>query len=113
MARHWSEEVARRHLEGLGYRVVAENYSLRGGEVDLVALDGDVHVFVEVRQRRSNRFGTAADSLTDAKLERLRRAALHFTSKRYGRDDLPMRFDVVLIEGDKRSWRLEHLRNAF
>lgn len=113
MARHWAETLARQHLQALGYRILAENYALRGAEIDLVAQDGEVLVFIEVRQRASSRFGSAAESVTAAKQRRLRRAALHFVYERYRRDDLPMRFDAVLVEGTCASHRLEHLKDAF
>jgi putative endonuclease len=113
VARHWAETLARQHLQALGYRILAENYTLRGAEIDLVAQDGEVLVFIEVRQRASSRFGSAAESVTATKQRRLRRAALHFVYERFKRDDLPMRFDAVLIEGTRASHRLAHLKGAF
>lgn len=111
--RHWAEGVAKGFLEHQGYRILAENYSVRGGELDLVAQDGEVLVFVEVRQRADSRHGGPAESLQPGKLERLRDAALHYLVEHYRRDDLPLRFDAVLITGSRERHRLEHLKNAF
>lgn len=107
--RHWAEGVARAYLEARGYAILAENYTVRGAEIDLIVKQGDLTVVVEVRQRRGSRFGTPAETLTPAKLVRLQQAALHFISERYGRDDLPLRFDAVLVSGDARDYTVAHL----
>ncbi len=113
MVRHWSEEQAKNYLLSRGYRLLAENYTVRGGELDLVVQEGDVIVFVEVRQRRSNRYGSSAESIGMQKITRLRRAALHYLVTRYGRDDLPVRFDAILIEGSRDRFALQHLEAVF
>lgn len=113
MARHWSEEVARRHLEAAGYTIVAENYSVRGAELDLVAERGGLIVFVEVKQRASDRYGSPAETISPAKVARLRRAALHYLVTERGRDDLPLRFDAILLSGREKGYSLEHLEAAF
>lgn len=82
--RHWAEEVAKAHLQRLGYRVVAENYRVRGAEIDLIAEAEGVLVIVEVKQRRRDRFGTPAEQLTPQKLRRLQQAALLYLAERYG-----------------------------
>lgn len=111
MTRHWSEELARRYIESLGYRILAQNHTLRGGEIDLVAQDGSTLVFIEVKQRSSGRYGTPGEAITPRKLERLRRGALHYMVTRYKRDDLPLRFDAILVHGHQNTHRLEHLKN--
>lgn len=109
--RHWAEELAQRHLEALGWTLIEANYRIRSGEVDLVMREGDTVVFVEVRQRRTDRFGGAAASVGAAKRRRLRRTALHFMTVRFGRADLPMRIDAVLVHGTSSDHVLEHLRS--
>lgn len=110
-ARHWAEGVARRHLEGLGWRILEANFAARGGEIDLVAMDGGTVVFVEVRQRRSDRYGHPAETIDRRKLGRLERTARLFLSQRFGAD-VPARFDAVLVLGDERRHRLTHLRDV-
>ncbi len=107
--RHWAEEVAKTYLEARGYTVLAENYTVRGAEIDLVVARDGLTVIVEVRQRRSGRYGTPAETLTPHKLARLQGAALHFIAEHYARDDLPLRFDAVFVSGDARAHTLEHL----
>lgn len=94
-----AEARAEAHLRALGREVVARNYRIPGGEIDLVSRDGDVLVFTEVRQRRSARFGSAAESVTPRKLALMQRAALAYLLREHGRDDLPCRLEVLTIDG--------------
>jgi putative endonuclease len=109
--RHWAETIAKRHLLLSGYALLAENYSVRGGEIDLVMKDRDVIVFIEVRQRAKETHGTAAETITPRKLQKLQKTALSFLVKTFGRDDLFIRFDAVLLTGTEKDYRLEHLEN--
>jgi putative endonuclease len=111
--RHWAEAEAKAYLQTQGYTILAENYTVRGAEVDLIAQDEDTLVFVEVKQRRSARYGSAAETISAAKIERLRGAALVYIAETYARDDLPLRFDALLIEGSASSFSVTHLRGAF
>jgi putative endonuclease len=100
------EERAARHLAAQGLRVLARNFRVKGGEIDLVCRDGATTVFVEVRRRARADFGGAAYSITSTKQRRLVLAARHWLA-RHGEDDC--RFDCVLIDGDKLEW----VKNAF
>ena len=111
-ARHWAEELARAALERRGWTTVAANARVPGGELDLVMHDGRVLVFVEVRQRRGAAQGGAAESLVARKRARVRRAAALWLT-RHGGDDRPVRFDAVLVDGDRHAPRLRHVRDAF
>jgi putative endonuclease len=91
-----AEALAARYLATRGLTIVQRNYRCRGGEIDLIARDGEVLVFVEVRLRRNRAFGTAAESITAAKRRRLRLAARHYLA-RLGREP-PCRFDAVLLD---------------
>lgn len=107
------EALAARHLEGLGFRIVARNVHLRHAELDLVALEGACLVFVEVRLRASARFGSAAESVDPRKQRRIARAA----SELLARGGLPrhsrVRFDVIAIDAGTTPPGLTHLRDAF
>ncbi len=104
--------MAARHLRWRGYQVIARNFRAAGAEIDLVAMDGGTLVFVEVKARRGNIAGTAADAVDETKQKRIRRAAGIFAA-RYRADNCPIRFDVVAISGDGLSRKFEILRNAF
>jgi putative endonuclease len=101
------EREAERLLERHGLRIVARNYRTRVGEIDLVAQDGDVLVFVEVRLRARDGFGGAAASIGPAKQRRLAAAASLYLS-RLGRAPR-CRFDVVTLDDGAPRW----LRGAF
>ena len=88
-----------RHLERLGYRVIPTNFRARGGELDLVALDGDALAIVEVRYRASDRYGGAAASITRGKRTRIIRAARALLAVNPPLAKLPARFDVVEVSG--------------
>ena len=77
--------------------MVTANYRTRFGEIDLIMRDGNALVFVEVRQRRSAAFGSAAESITASKRAKIVRAAQAFlqTSGHVG----PVRFDVIAFDG--------------
>ncbi|WP_027892432.1 YraN family protein [Calidithermus chliarophilus] len=101
----WAEAVARKYLLAKGYALLGQNRRTPHGEIDLWMRQGEVYVAVEVKQRRDGRFGTPLEALTPQKYERLWRSALYLL----GRDDLPVRFEAVLVYGTPRCFRLEHL----
>jgi len=106
------EAVAERFLRDLRYRIVARNFRCRAGEIDLVALDGRVLVFVEVRSRRGDRTGTPLESVDGRKQAQVARVARHFLAAR-GLGDHDARFDVVGIRFDQDPPEVEHVRAAF
>lgn len=93
-----AEALAAEFLQARGLTIVARNYRCRGGEIDLIASDGDTLVFVEVRLRSDAAFGGAAESITAAKKKRLTFAAAHYLS-RLGQmsQEPPCRFDAILL----------------
>ena len=107
--RHWAEDAAKDYLLAQGYRILAENYTVRGAEVDLIAEKDGVIVVAEVKQRRSERFGTPAEMISRKKMVRLQGAALHYISAEFGRDDLPLRFDALLFLGTETDYQVTHL----
>ena len=91
------EQLARRHLEQQGYEFVTANWRRPHGEIDLIMRDGDVLVFVEVRTRRSERVGSAEESVTPAQVTRLLRAAESFLAEQPALADLLWRVDLVAV----------------
>jgi putative endonuclease len=101
-----AEALAAAYLERQGLAIVARNFRTRLGEIDVIARDGPVLVFVEVRMRRSARFGGAAESITATKQARLVAAANVYLA-RLGREP-PCRFDAILmrsLDPDTIEWR--------
>jgi putative endonuclease len=91
------EELASRALKKRGYRILARRERSRLGEIDIVARDGPALVFVEVKTRRSNRFGLPVEAVDRRKQQRLVRLALAYTARR-GLGGTPIRFDIVAVE---------------
>lgn len=96
------EQKARAYLESQGLKFVAANQQFKCGELDLVMLEDDTLVFVEVRQRKSNRFGSAVESIDYRKQQKWLNAANMwlFTKRKQSLDTAKCRFDVVAFEGD-------------
>jgi putative endonuclease len=88
------EQAAEAFLTRRGYRVIGRNYRAPGGEIDLVAREGSVLCFVEVRARRSSRFGTPEETVGPHKQRRLRLAAARYLAEH---GDAECRFDVVAM----------------
>ena len=108
-----AEEQALRYLEDRGLQPVERNYASRRGEIDLVMRDRDTLVFVEVRLRHDNRFGSAAESVTGPKQQRITRAASHFLCSRKQWRNHPCRFDVLAISGRGETPQIDWIRDAF
>jgi len=104
------ESLAAEYLKRRGFRIIRRNFYCRGGEIDLIALDGDSLVFVEVKYRRTDTFGNPLEAVNATKQKRICRAASYFCV-RYGYSmDRSFRFDVVAILG---NGKITHVENAF
>jgi len=113
-----AETAARDALLKVGLREVARNVNYRGGELDLVMLDGSGRdgitlVFVEVRYRQSQAFGGGAGSVDIGKRRKLVHAAQLFLAEHREYAHAACRFDVVDAEGDPQAPRITWLRDAF
>ena len=106
------EDLACRELRRLGYDVLARRYRTRHGEIDIIARDRQVIVFIEVKARQDDRFGGAGAAVTPLKQRRVARMATDFLARR-GWLGAECRFDVVTIEFNGGSPRIEVIRHAF
>ena len=103
-----NEKIASDYLRLQGLSLVTSKYRSRYGEIDLIMRDKDVLVFVEVRYRRSNRFGGAAMSITPGKQRKIALTALQFLQKNK-KTSHHCRFDVVAISERETEW----IKSAF
>lgn len=96
------EYQARAFLERQGLKFIAANQIFKCGELDLIMQQGETLVFVEVRQRKSNQFGSAIESIDYRKQQKWLDAANMwlFTQRRQSLDTANCRFDVIAFEGD-------------
>ncbi len=109
-----AEREAALYLRRRGYSVIAQNLRSKLGEIDLVAVKGEVVAFVEVKARSSDEFGTPYEALRPRQRQRIHRAATAFVTKR-GWHDRTMRFDLVAVDLDERGRviKIEHIPDAF
>lgn len=107
------EAVAEAYLKGKKYRVIERNFRCRGGEVDIIARDGQTLVFVEVKARQTLNYGPPQLAVTPFKQRQISKAALTWLAKNK-MEDQPARFDVVAITlPDHDVPEIEHIRDAF
>ena len=109
-----AEDAAAEFLRRRGYKIAQRNFATRLGEIDIVAVDEGMVVFVEVKSRVSTEYGPPEVAVDGRKQAKLRRIAQLFL-ERHRLLDTPCRFDVVALtrpsEGD--DWHIELFRDAF
>lgn len=106
------ERIAFEYLIGHGFVVIQRNYRFLRGEIDLVAREGDVLVFCEVKTRQGDTYGPPEAAITPSKQRQLRKVAEGFLAEREMRNQA-CRFDVLAIRLDGRKGTVNHIRNAF
>lgn len=106
------ERLSAAYLAQRGYIILERNFRCRGGEIDLIALDGATLVFVEVKLRRTLVRGAPIEALTPIKQSRVRRAAQLYLSY-CGRMFPRIRFDVMCIMKGSKNTDITHLKAAF
>ncbi len=106
------EELAAAYLRRKGYEILCRNYRCARGEIDIVAKDGQVLVFVEVKTGRSHSFGPPESWVDRRKQEHLGQAAAVYLEER-GLEDVDCRFDVVAVRWEHDEARVQHIENAF
>ncbi|MDO5131415.1 MAG: YraN family protein [Eubacteriales bacterium] len=103
------EDMAADYLTRRGVRILARNFRDRDGEIDLVGEQDGTILFIEVKYRRDDRYGSPAEAVTAGKQKSICRTALYYLHLHHCPEQQPARFDVVSISGKDVQW----LRNAF
>lgn len=107
-----AEALAAAYLVKRGYKIIGQNINYRFGELDIVARDKHVLVFIEVKHRRSQIYGTPYEAVTRSKQHKIILAANAYLQKYSGK--IPTcRFDVVSLVGDLKNPHIEHISDAF
>lgn len=107
-----AENKALQYLKKRGLQCKERNFHSRYGEIDLICLDKDVIVFVEVRYRKNQQFGGAVASITNSKIQKIRKTAALYIQK-LKLQNQPCRFDVLCLTGDLKKPQFDWLKNAF
>ncbi len=110
----WGEDRAAEFLKAKGYRILERNYKNKIGEIDIIASDGKILLFVEVKTRRSLAYGQPYESVTRHKQIKIARVAFAYLKHRLGKVDVNARFDVIsIIREESGQARIEHIPHAF
>ena len=107
-----SEALAARHLKKKGYKIIERNHRNAIGEIDIIARHKGILVFVEVKARRSETYGSPKWAVTQAKQRKLARTAMAYM-KKHKCVQTRARFDVVAIQTTAESHKIEVITNAF
>lgn len=102
------EERAAEYLIAQNYQILERNYRIRSGEIDIIARDGTVLVFIEVKYRKNDESGNPLEAVDIRKQRKIIKVARYYLyQKKYG--NVPCRFDVIGICGS----HIEHIKDAF
>ena len=106
------EELVCRYLIKRGYNIISRNYRIKGGEIDIIAENGDYLAFVEVKTRKPDGLTNGFDAVTKRKQRLIIRAAADYCCK--NRNLLQPRFDIarVIFDGVK-YYKIDYIKNAF
>ena len=110
----FGEDIASKYLEEKGYKIKERNYRTFLGEIDIISEYKGNIIFVEVKTRRSNRFGYPEEAINFNKQRKIIKNALCYLAK-YNLWENNFCFDVILvsISNHKEIKRIRHIRNAF
>lgn len=107
-----AEKLAAKYLARQGLTLTQKNYRCKLGEIDLIMQHDDYLVFVEVRHRKSMRYGGALESVDHRKQNKLRHAAEHYLLK-HKITNSPARFDILCVNGQLNKPDFQWIQNAF
>lgn len=107
------EVLAAEYLLKANLQILHRNFRSKLGEIDIIAHDGPYLVFVEVRYRQDDKFGSAAESVTFAKQQKIVRAAQFYLQTHTWAQQLNCRFDVIAISNSTESPQIEWIKDAF
>jgi putative endonuclease len=93
----WGESIAAQYLIDHGYEILARNQRVSHAEIDLIARFDGILVFVEVKTRSTDTYGTAAESIAERKLVLIADAAVQYMQQ--AEQEIPWRIDVIAISG--------------
>ncbi|MCB1828205.1 MAG: YraN family protein [Coxiellaceae bacterium] len=98
------EQRAARYLQQQGLTLIESNFLCKMGEIDLIMQEGKTLVFVEVRYRQSNHYGSALESIDRNKQRKLHKTATYYLQQHNILNKVDCRFDAVCFEDDTIFW---------
>ena len=106
------ESLAEDYIKRKGYKIIQRNYRCRLGEIDIIAKDDDTIVFIEVRTKQNENFGSPQGSVTSTKKSKISKTALSFIQEK-NLSGYSYRFDFIAITFSQGKPNIEHIENAF
>ena len=103
------EQLAADYLKKQGYCIVERNYYTPYGEIDIIAKQDEVLVFVEIKYRSNRRYGAATDAVDHRKQWRISKSAMYYYAYHGYEEQRPCRFDVITVQGSA----VTHIQDAF
>ena len=108
------ETKAKNYLKRRGYQILESNYRTKAGEIDLIAKEKDCLVFVEVKTRTTEEYGTPAEAVSFYKQQHMINSAKYYLTRHGG--ECECRFDVIEVRLSSRGWlkiaKINHLKNV-
>ena len=95
------EEMACLYLSKRGYKILERNFYIKGGEADIIALDGEDLCFVEVKYRANNNYGFSLEAVDSVKMSNLIKVARYYTYSHKKYENCNIRFDCLGIDGEE------------
>ena len=109
----YGEKLATEFLKELGYEIIIKNYVYHKGEIDLIAKDGELLVFIEVKYRKNLEYGRPELQITNSKQHQIKKVALGYLFEHDIRDT-QCRFDVIaILHLPETEPEINHIVNAF
>lgn len=109
---NYGEQLAKKYLLAQGLTFIEANFRLRLGEIDLIMQDGAILVFVEVKYRSSDRYGSSLEQVTASKIRKIKLVASAYLQRQYS-EVACVRFDVVGISPKGAGHRFDWVKGAF
>lgn len=108
------ETKAKNYLKRRGYQILECNYRTKAGEIDLIAKEKDCLVFVEVKTRTTEEYGTPAEAVSFYKQQHMIKSARYYLARHGG--ECECRFDVIEVRMSSKGWfqsaKINHLKNV-
>ena len=105
------EDIATRYLEQIGYEIIQRNFECKIGEIDIIAKDKEVIVFVEVKTRASALYGQPKDAVDRTKKKHIYKTAEFYIYIRH-LENYPVRIDVIEVYKKQGKFMVHHIKNA-
>ena len=106
----WGEDMACKYIESVGYRILERNYRCPFGEIDIVAIEDNIYVFIEVKMRSGIKYGVGSYAIDYYKKNHIKNSAKYYMKNK---NATGIRFDVIEITKYKENYYGKVIKNAF